>query len=96
MDDRVRKPDTEQFTVSWHDSGREPQCAPDPQYPEGIDVDPGVRPACRIELPYPAKRCGRYEIQCQMCGCRLVITTAGRPDDPRSVMVPCRPVAGEA
>jgi hypothetical protein len=24
--------------ITWHDAGREPQCAPNPSYPHGIDV----------------------------------------------------------
>lgn len=31
--------DDGQFTITWHDSGREPQCPPNPAYPSGIDLD---------------------------------------------------------
>ena len=87
-----------QFTIEWHDAGREPQCPPDPRYPDGIDID-GIAPgqdACKTDLPYPAKRCGAFIVTCAVCGIRVGITTAGRPDDPRSVRVPCLPVAGRA
>jgi hypothetical protein len=79
-------------TVEWIDSGREPKCAPNPRYPEGIDVDFSDRAekTCKVELPYPAKRCGFYRVVCQACGLEIVVTTAGRPDDPRSVMMPCK------
>ena len=33
-------------TIEWHDSGREPQCEPNPAYPDGIDV-PSPRPAAK-------------------------------------------------
>ena len=32
--------------IEWLDSGREPQCAPNPSYPNGIDV-PSPRPAAK-------------------------------------------------
>lgn len=77
--------------VEWLDAGREPQCAPDPDYPNGKDVDVSMgRPdACKVNLPYPARRCGRYVITCDACRLRMHVTTAGRPDDPRSIKLPC-------
>jgi hypothetical protein len=86
---------SEQFTIVWLDSGREPQCPPNPDYPNGIDV-PSPRHGeagfkfCTVTLPYPAKRCGSYVIECTKCGFRVGITTAGRPDDPRSVELECQ------
>lgn len=77
------------FKIEWIDHGREPQCAPDPAYPFGKDIDAGVKVACKAVLPYPAKRCGLYIVECETCGTRVAITTAGRPDDPRSVAIPC-------
>ena len=74
--------------IQWFDSRREPQCPPDPRYPEGIDIDIGG--GCLIALPYPAKRCGYYIVVCHDCHANAVITTAGRPDDPRSIRLPCR------
>jgi hypothetical protein len=79
--------------IEWIDSGREPQCKPDPNYPDGKDI-PALsagRPTCRVELPYPAKRCGVYIVECETCGLRYAVTTAGRPDDPRSIMMVCNP-----
>ncbi len=87
-----------QFDIKWMDAYREPQCPPDPDYPNGIDVDqtvPGTQ-ACKTALPYPAKRCGIYYIHCHLCGVRVGVTTAGRPDDPRSVKLPCLPMDGRA
>jgi hypothetical protein len=79
------------FTVDWIDRGREPKCAPDPLFPNGKDVDAsvGAKRACLVELPYPAKRCGLYVVKCSECGLSVGITTAGRPDDPKSVKVAC-------
>lgn len=80
-------------TISWLDSGREPKCPPNPEYPDGIDLDMSNRAetmnACRVELPYPARRCGVYIVKCETCGLAVGITTAGRPDDPRSVVLAC-------
>src|SRR5262245_5527648 len=83
------------FTVTWFDHGREPQCEPNPAYPDGIDLDARTpeekrKPACKVDLPYPAKRCGLYLVVCERCHTSAGITTAGRPDDPRSVMIPCK------
>lgn len=80
-----------QFSIQWLDSGREPRCAPNPDYPNGIHVN-GARPgrdSCRADLPYPARRCGTYIVSCIVCGCSVGITTAGRPDDPRSLTIEC-------
>lgn len=75
----------------WLDSGREPQCPPDPAYPEGIDIDlsAGRSPTCETALGYPARRCGLYVVICRTCSLRVSVTTAGRPDDPRSLKVAC-------
>jgi hypothetical protein len=80
-----------EFKVVWIDRHREPQVAPDPEFPNGIDVDvsDGKEPSCRVDLPYPAKRCGMFYIECKRCGINAIITTAGRPDDPRSFTVAC-------
>lgn len=78
--------------VKWHDAKREPQCPPNPAYPNGFDVDAsvGAKATCTIDLPYPAKRCGHYEVRCKACGASVGVTTAGRPDDPKSVKMACR------
>jgi len=78
--------------VVWLDSGREPQCPPNPLFPNGVDLDSsnGADRSCKVDLPYPARRCGIYEVTCLVCGLTLVITTAGRADDPRSVTAACQ------
>lgn len=76
--------------IEWIDDHREPQCAPDPAYPRGKDLDASHGgPSCMTVLPYPAKRCGLYVVECERCGVRVACTTAGRPDDPRSIKIAC-------
>lgn len=80
----------QEMKITWLDGKREPTCKPNPAYPEGIDLDAsrgGV--SCKVDLPYPAKRCGAYVVECPVCSSRVTVTTAGRPDDPRSVKMPC-------
>jgi hypothetical protein len=91
MEDRVTVTQN-RHRVKWIDAGREPQCSPNPNYPAGIDVDLSTpdADACAIALRYPAKRIGLYEIECAECGGKFAVTTAGRPDDPKSVTVPCK------
>lgn len=81
-----------QFSIEWVDAGREPQCDPDPAYPDGkrLQVARAGQKACRVNLPYPARRCGQYVVMCGQCGLAVVITTAGRPDDPKSASLPCK------
>lgn len=82
-------------TVEWLDSGREPECEPNPDYPEGkvIGIPPAGAegsPVCVVDLPYPAKRIGAYIVTCSKCGWRVAITTAGRVDDPKRLILECR------
>lgn len=79
--------------VEWKGSGRKAQSAPNPAYPNGIDIDvSGGKKACYTTLPYPAKECGAWILTCENCGFSAAITAAGRPDDPRSVKLPCKEV----
>ena len=81
------------FDIKWIDRRREPKCAHNPAYPEGIDLIEPVttigRKACKTDLPYPAKRCGYYSVRCRTCHKSVMVTTAGRPDDPRSLTMAC-------
>lgn len=78
--------------VTWYDGGRWAQEQPDPRFPDGVDLDISNSgwPSCSTALPYPARRCGYYLIECSRCGYRGVCTTAGRADDPRSIKFNCR------
>jgi hypothetical protein len=80
------------LSVAWVDRGFEPQNPPDPRFPDGVDLDltKEDQRCCFAALPYPAKRCGYFVISCVECGLQAVVTTAGRRDDPRSVIVPCK------
>jgi hypothetical protein len=78
--------------VDWIDGKREPQHPPHPSYPNGIDLDCsfGAKRTCTQALPYPAKRCGYFEVECEVCGAKIAISTAGRVDDPRSIKIACK------
>jgi hypothetical protein len=80
------------FKLRWLDSGHEPRCPPNPDYPDGVDIDASfdARHTCETPLPYPAQRCGTYLVECAICGVRVACTTAGRPDDPRSIKIACK------
>lgn len=82
----------QKMKVKWLDGKRSPQCPPDPRHPNGIDLDVsnGSEKTCTVALPYPAKRIGSYVVECPVCGAKTGCTTAGRPDDPRSIKVACR------
>ena len=78
-------------------SGRgKAQCASDPDYPNGKDIDctGGRQPSCKVDLPYPAPECGHFLVTCEACQLRVVITAAGRPDDPKSITIPCQTQQG--
>lgn len=79
------------FDITWIDGAREPQVQPDSRYPDGVDIDAshGRGRTCLVALPYPAIRCGHYNVHCQKCRLVVAVTTAGRPDDPRSVKLAC-------
>lgn len=80
------------FKIEWVDGHREPTCTPNPDFPAGRDVDAswGADRTCITALPCPARRCGHYVIECEICHLRAAITTAGRPDDPRSLTMACK------
>lgn len=84
--------------IRWVDNKREAQCPANPAFPDGIDItlpNPTGVKTCKAQLPYPAKRCGMYEIRCSKCGFSMMVTAAGRRDDPRSIEVPCKPLKVE-
>lgn len=79
------------LSVTFISHNRKPICAPDPKYPNGIDLDltKGAKVACLAELPYPAECCGVVIVRCTKCNESVAITTAGRADDPRTVKLAC-------
>lgn len=83
-----------QFDLKWIDEQREPVCTPDPNYPNGKDIDAskGSKNVCKVTLPYPARRCGKYLVKCNKCKQLVIVTTAGRVDDPKSVSLACEKI----
>lgn len=81
------------WDVRFIDDDREAEGKPDPRHPAGVDVDLRqhvLQKACCRNVPYPALRCGFYEIVCRVCRFSGLVTVAGRADDPRTVTVPCK------
>lgn len=81
--------------ISWHGTGRKATQPPNPDYPNGIDLGAvhnsgSLRVTCRVELPYPAECVGHWVITCRDCGMTVACTAAGRPDDPRSIIIACK------
>ncbi len=87
----MKKPE---FDVCFLSSGRKAECASNPAFPNGVDVDlSDCRfTACTVELPHPAECCGAWAIRCEKCGFSCAVTAAGRADDPRSVTMPCKSI----
>jgi hypothetical protein len=86
--------------IEWLDRGHPPRVAPNPDYPDGIpmlDVGNGAKHTCTVELPYPTGHVnvGTWIIECDVCRLRVGVTAASRPDDARSVRVPCKIMEGE-
>jgi hypothetical protein len=81
-----------QFLVDWVDLHRSSDAPADPAFPAGspIDVALDALRACRIELPWPAERCGIWLVTCQKCGLYIRLKTTGKADDPNSLRVACR------
>lgn len=79
------------FDIKFLSHNRKAQCAPDPKYPDGMvaDVSHGAQQKCAIDIPYPAECVGAWVIKCKECGRSVAITAAGRPDDPKAVIVDC-------
>ncbi len=80
------------FTVTWVDGGRPPQVRPNPDFPNGRDIDASNvdKPRCTVELPYMThKNIGHWLIECRNCGLTMIVTAASRTDDPKSVTTNC-------
>lgn len=82
--------------VRFIDRGREPRTPPDPDFLEGrvIDMSSANGPKCMVQLDalqlYPTPRCGYLLVECDVCKTNALITTAGRPDDPRIIVMGCK------
>lgn len=89
---------TAKVTATWFGTGKPPTHPPNPAYPDGKDVD-GRREGeagCGIKLQVPAPNVGHWLVQCGTCGIQVAVTAAGRPDDPRNVIIPCGPMKAPA
>lgn len=84
--------DLAKVTVTWIDRHQQPRGLPDPKYPNGrvLNMAIGARKTCSVELDHPTKGCGYYLLVCERCHLRVVVTTAGRVDDPRKVKLACK------
>lgn len=79
------------FKFTFLDAFRDPQRAPDPKYPNGMDLDlTKGAPGCCFNTPYPAPRCGAIHAECESCGASIAYTVAGRADDPRTLKMACK------
>lgn len=80
--------------VKFIDDRRQATEKPNPKFPNGMPVnlaaDNVLAKTCTRNLPYPAPRCGFYEITCRTCGIMVVTSVAGRPDDPNIITLPCK------
>ena len=81
---------TSKFKVTFLSRRRMAQCEPNPEFPNGRDIDTKIRPACKVDIPYPAECVGTWIIYCDECKSTIGVTAAGRPDDPKSIMFPCK------
>lgn len=81
-----------QFEIKFLSHHRKPKCAPNPAFPDGMDVDltQGAKVACLANVPYPAECCGIWIVKCSKCGFTAAITAADRPDDVRTAAIPCK------
>lgn len=81
----------ERHLVEFSDTGRKATQPPHPDFPEGllVDLSQGSERVCRVEMPYPAVGIGTYSVTCRTCGVAVGLTTAGRADDPRTIILRC-------
>jgi hypothetical protein len=81
-------------TIEWMDRGRPPREPANPAYPDGCHINllNGNEKSCTVELPYPTGHVniGTWLVTCTVCRLTVGVTAASRPDDPRSVTVPCK------
>ena len=77
----------QEVKIEFISHGRKAQCPPNPDYPNGKDVDAtNGEDGIWVELPYPAPECGVFIVSGSHIK-KTAITAAGRPDDPRNVKI---------
>jgi hypothetical protein len=47
-----------------------------------VDTSIPGKPSCQAALPYPAEERLVWVVTCKVCGLKVGVTAAGRPDDP--------------
>lgn len=87
----LRDSDAPWLRAAFLGAGRLAASPPDPAFPEGVDVDlsAGAK-SCAMALTHPTPQVGKWAINCESCGAVVVVTAAGRPDDPASVRIACK------
>lgn len=82
------------YKATWFYRTTQPATQPaDPRFPNGIVADmrrPDTNLSCTLPLSYPAPGVGSWLIECAACGYVCVVTAAGRRDDPRQIVMPCK------
>jgi hypothetical protein len=67
------------------------KCQPDPNFPNGMIAEariPGLA-HCYVKIPYPSPEIGWVHIRCKECDVTMLLTVAGRADDPVAAAVTC-------
>jgi hypothetical protein len=77
--------------IKFLSANRVAKLPPNEDFPYGvvIDLSVGASKSCTVNIPYPAPCCGVMQIDCDKCGNRIVVTVAGRADDPHTVKMAC-------
>ena len=79
------------FTLVFNGRGEKAKCPANPKFPNGMIVDlAGNKKGCVVQLPYPAPEVGLWHITCNQCSLTAALTAAGRTDDPKVVIIPCK------
>jgi len=79
------------LNIKWNSANRKAQNPPDPRFPNGVVIDaPGTSEFCKVKPEYPAPECGQWLISCSVCGASMMVTAAGRIDDPVEIHVSCK------
>jgi hypothetical protein len=85
------EPAQDHCKIEFGGEQKPPQCPPNQSYLSGMHIDysMGAKKACVFDVP-AAKGTGFVLVECMKCGYRAATTVAGRPDDVRSVKIPCK------
>ncbi len=80
------------FDIRFFGNGMTAQCPANPEFPYGIAIDLAEKnqKACTAKLPYPAPCIGRFMVKCGKCGRSILVSAAGRADDPTQVKIACQ------